>query len=196
MYGSNNDIPNDEFTDTINLLTIDEDFNEIYREMTEFYNDIECVKILSVEVMNKNGEKFNILTENLRDITNISIYYKYIHTPFKMSEGTIQKASKKGNYIENEYWINSLTDFYSDTFMNERTRDRLTRDKIIEIIGRDDFKEVGATTQEMEAVFKKFNIQVRIFNFVNEAIYKYELEKRNHHIKTFYAMVKNNHIYT
>ena len=41
--------------------------------MTEFYNDIECVKILSVEVMNKNGEKFNILTENLRDATNVPI---------------------------------------------------------------------------------------------------------------------------
>ena len=78
----------------------------------------------------------------------------------------------------------------------KKTRNRLTRDKIIEIIGRDDFKEVGATIQEMEAVFKKFNIQVRIFNFVNEVIYKYEPEKRNHHIKTFYAMVKNNHIYT
>ena len=45
--------------------------------------------------------------------------------------------------------------------MNERTRNRLTRDKIIEIIGRTDFMEVGATIQEMEAVFKQFNIQVR-----------------------------------
>ena len=113
-----------------------------------------------------------------------------------MSEGTIQKAIKKGNYIENECWINSLTDFYSDTIMNEKTRNRLTRDKIIEIIGRENFSETGATIREMEAVFKKFNIQVRIFNFVNEIIYKYEPEKRNHHIKTFYAMVKNSHIYT
>ena len=114
----------------------------------------------------------------------------------KISEDTIQKAIKQGNYIKNECWINSLTDFYSDTIMNERTRNRLTRDKIIEIIGRNDFKEVGATIQEMEAVFKQFNIQVRIFNFVNELIYNYNPEKRNHHIKTFYAMVKNNHIYT
>ena len=113
-----------------------------------------------------------------------------------MSEDTIRKAIKQGNYIKNECWINSLTDFYSDTIMNERTRNRLTRDKIIEIIGRNDFKEVGATIQEMEAVFRQFNIQVRIFNFVNELIYKYNPKIRNRHIKTFYAMVKNNHIYT
>ena len=196
QYESNSDTPNDEFYLTRNLLTTDEDFNEVYREMTEFYDDIECIKILSVEEMNKNGEKFNILTENLRDATNVSIYHKYIHTPIKMSEGTIKKAIKKCNYIENECCINSLPDFYSDTIMNEKTRNRLTRYKIIEIIGRKNFSETDATIKEMEAVFKKLNIQVRIFNFVNEAIYKYGPEKRNHHIKTFYAMVKNNHIYT
>ena len=47
--------------------------------------------------------------------------------------------------------------------MNERTRNRLTRNKIIEAIGRDDFKDVGATIQEMKAVFKQFNIQERFF---------------------------------
>ena len=35
-YGSNSDTPNDEFSDTLHLLTTDEDFNEVYREMTEF----------------------------------------------------------------------------------------------------------------------------------------------------------------
>ena len=178
QYGSNSDTPNDEFYVTRNLLTADEDFNEVYREMTEFYDDIECIKILSVEEMNKNGEKFNILTENLRDATNVSLYHKYIHTPIKTSEGTIQKAIKKSNYIENECWINSLTDFYSDTIRNEKTRNRLTRDKIIELIGRKNFSETGATIKEMEAVFKKFNIQVRIFNFVNEVINTYEPEKK------------------
>ena len=95
--------------------------------MTEFYNDIECVKILSVEEMNKNGKKFNILTENLRDATNASIYHKYLHTRIKMSEDIIQKAIKKGNYIENECWINSLTDFYSDTIMNEKNSQQINQ---------------------------------------------------------------------
>ena len=78
----------------------------------------------------------------------------------------------------------------------KKTRNRLTRDKIIEITGRENFSEAGATIKDMEAVFKQFNIQLRIFNFVNEVIYKHEPEKRNHHIRAFYAMVKNNRIYT
>ena len=79
--------------------------------------------------------------------------------------------------------------------MNERTRNRLTRDKVIEIIGRTDFSQKGASIQEMEAVFKTYGIQVRIYNFFTQLIYKYDPPKRNHHIKTLYAMVKNNHIY-
>ena len=44
-------------------------------------------------------------------------------------------------------------------------------------------------------MFKEYNIQARIFNFCNHLIYKHDPEKRNHHVKTFYAMVKNCHIY-
>ena len=88
-----------------------------------------------------------------------------------MSEDTIHKAIKNGNHIENECCINSVTGFCSDTLMNERTRNRLTRDKVIEIIGKEGFHNTGASIQDMEPVFKKFNIQVRIFNFLNELVY-------------------------
>ena len=42
--------------------------------MTQFYNDIEGITILSVDIVNKSGEKFDILTETLRDATNVSIF--------------------------------------------------------------------------------------------------------------------------
>ena len=57
QYGSNSDTTNDEFYDTLNLLTTDKDFDEVKREMTEFYDDFECVKTFSVEEMNKNCKK-------------------------------------------------------------------------------------------------------------------------------------------
>ena len=88
-----------------------------------------------------------------------------------------------------------MYDFYGDTLMSEKSRKRLTKERIIEIIDKSDFNEKGASIADMEKVFKEFNIQVRIFNFCNRLIYKYDPEKRNHHIKTFYAMVKNSHIY-
>ena len=125
-YGIRGDTINNEFSNTLKLLRTEKDFNNYYEQMTAFYDNIDCIKILSVDMVNKDGEKFDILTENLRDATNVSIFHRYIHTPLRMNEDTIHKAISKGNYIENECWINALTDFYSDTIMNERTRNRLT----------------------------------------------------------------------
>ena len=67
---------------------------------------------------------------------------------------------------------------------------------MIEIIGRDDIKVKGITINEIEPVFKEFRISVRIFDYFNRLIYSYNPVVSDHHIKTFYAMVKNNHIYT
>ena len=38
-----------------------------------------------------------------------------------------------------------MTDYYADTIMNERTGKRLTRDKVIEILGRSDFSQRDAS---------------------------------------------------
>ena len=194
-YRLRGDTINDEFFDTLKLLQRDKDFKDDYDYMTQFYNDIECSKVLSVDIVNKSGEKLGILTENLRDATNVSTFSRYIHTPLRMSEDTIQKAISKGNYIENECWINALTDFYSDTSMNEKARNRLTRQKVIEIVGRDNFGETGATIQEMETVFKQFKIPRRIYDCCNKLIYKCDPDINSRRIKPFYAMVKNSHIY-
>ena len=62
--------------------------------------------------------------------------------------------------------------------MNKRTRKRLTREKVIEIIGRDDFSQKGASIQEMQKVFEEYNLQVRVYNFFSHLIYKYDPPKR------------------
>ena len=49
--------------------------------------------------------------------------------------------------------------------MSEKTRKRLTRDKAIEITGRDDFSQRSASIQEMQKVFEEYNLQVRVYNF-------------------------------
>ena len=80
--------------------------------------------------------------------------------------------------------------------MSNKKRNPLTKEKIMEIIGRKDILKNGATINEMDKVFKHFKIQARIFYFFNKHIYKNEPETRNPHIQPFYAMVKNGHIYT
>ena len=189
---------NPEFVNLIKMLEGDEEFKTLVEDLKLHYDNLfDAIKIEQVELVNKAGERFDIMTENLTDAVNVSIYNKYIHTPIIITTNaqTVKDAISKGHYIDNECWINVLTDSYADTVMSERTRKRLTRDKVIEIIGRNDFHEKGASIQEMEAVFKAYGLQVRIYNIFTNLIYKYDPPKRNHHIKTLYAMVKNNHIY-
>ena len=47
----------------------------------------------------------------------------------------------------------------------------------------------------MEAVFKQFKIPCRIYDCCNKLIYKCDPDINSRHIKPFYAMVKNSHIY-
>ena len=91
--------------------------------------------------------------------------------------------------IDNECWINLLADYYADTIMNERTRKRLTRDKVIEIIGRDDFSQRGASIQDMHKVFEENNLQVRVYIFHIWLINMTRLKETTIRIKTLYAMI-------
>ena len=91
---------NPQFTKVINIMKDDEEFAKHVEHLENQEYGLDGIKILSVEMMNKSGEKFDILTENLRDASNVSICHKYIHTPLKMSEDTIQKAIKQGSYIK------------------------------------------------------------------------------------------------
>eukprot|EP00438_Fugacium_kawagutii_P006184 Skav207472 [mRNA] locus=scaffold3545:496284:499559:- [translate_table: standard] len=167
--------------------------------MRVHYDSIGCIKIKSVEVVNDKGEKYNIMNENLTNADeNVSIYHTYIHTSLNPDADTIKRAINKGHYIKNQCWVNCFMDFYGDTLMSDKKKpeNRLTIERISQIIGRDNFTEKGASINEMAQVFKEFGIQARIFTFFNKPILKYDPPKRNHNIKTFYAMVKNFHIYT
>ena len=93
---------NPEFTKLLKLLSDDTEFHNLVQHLQQYYDDLfDCIKITEVELINKNGERFKILTENLRDASNASIYHRYIHTPVHMSEDTIHKAIENGNHIEN-----------------------------------------------------------------------------------------------
>ena len=69
------------------------------------------------------------------------------------------EAIPKGNHIENEGWVSTLTEHYGETLMrHKRTKKKnLTRDKILEIINKSDenFKKHGASNVQMDAVFEQ-----------------------------------------
>ena len=119
------DIPEKEkqnpvYLSLIKLLRTSEEFDNTLDNLTQYYDNMGCIKIRSVEEIKSNGEKVNILNENLREATNVDIYYHYINTPLKTDANTIKKGIEKGHYIDNVCWRNALMDFYSETLMRDK----------------------------------------------------------------------------
>jgi hypothetical protein len=82
--------------------------------------------------------------------------------------------------------------------MKDTKRDVLTRDKIIKMTGKTekDFIEHGASIKDLEQIFIKYRLKVRIFDaFTERMIYRYDPPFPDSHAKPFYCMIKNNHIY-
>lgn len=75
----------------------------------------------------------------------------------------------------------------------------LSRNKLLELLNRteDDIHEYGISINQMEKVFKFFNIPVKLYNFQCQLIYKFEPNDfKNGRRKTiFVAIIKNNHVY-
>ena len=187
-----------EFEEIMGILRKDKDFDNFVKDLTQHYDNLfDAIKIQQVEKISKSGEKFDILKENLTDgLQQVSMYHRYIYTDLNSNLTTLRQAIENSTHVENQCWINSLSDFYQDTLMDYGKRNQLTREKIIEIIGRSDFYSNGASVEEMDKVFKAFKIPARIYNSFNKLIYKHEPEHNKRRIKPFYAIVKNSHIYT
>ena len=128
------------------------------------------------------------------------MYNIYIQTPLDPEFETFKEAINVKHYKENECWFNTITDWYKDTLMGEKRREknRLTKESMLKLMNKteEDFKTNGASIQDMVPVFEHYGIQVRIFNSFIKPIFKHSPTKYNHHIPTLYALVKNNHIYT
>ena len=160
---------------------------------------IACIIIYGADGVDGVSD-FNPNRENLRDATNVSMYHNYIQTPLNLEYETLKEAIKVEHYQDNVCWINTLTDYYKNTLMGDKKREKnkLTRESILKLINKteDDFTTNGASLDDMTKVFEHFKIQVRVYDVFNNLVYQYDPEKRDHHIQTLYAILKNNHIYT
>ena len=160
---------------------------------------VDCIRVYEVDRVDGDTD-FNPKRENLRDATNMSMYHNYIQTPLNPEYETLKEAIKIEHYQDNICWINTLTDYYKNTLMDDKKREKnkLTRESILKLINKteDDFKANGASLDDMTKVFEHYRIQVRVYDVFNNLVYQYNPEKRDHHIQTLYAIIKNNHIYT
>ena len=186
------------------ILRSDDEFDRLMRG--DVINYVKAVRIESIEDVSDVGAKdMDIREERLRDgNSNMSIYHRYIETEIDGEYHTIKEALQNRMYRENECWINAFADTFEGTELMRQKRGKLaktlTREKVLELMNmsEEEFVEKGASINQMEVVFRHFNIPVRLYDFCNQLIYRYDPPKNSTHTKhkNFTALVKNNHIYT
>ena len=158
---------------------------------------IDALKILRARKVD-GGQPSNPRQANLRRSENISMCNTYMYTELDTSKETFMEAIQKGNYVDNQCWLNTLTDYYKDTLMNNKKKEPMSRGMILKLINKteQEFTESGASIDDMIPVFIKYRMRVRIIDQLGKIIYSYSPEMFDRNIRAFYAMVKNNHIYT
>jgi hypothetical protein len=100
-------------------------------------------------------------------------------------------------HYNNECIINAFIDDYAYTLMKDNKRDVLTRENIINMMGKTAtfVIEHGASIRDLEPIFIKYRLKVRIFDAFEKMIYKYGPPCPDFHAKAFYCALENNHIY-
>ena len=109
-------------------------------------------------------------------------------------------AIKNKKHTDGECWINALIDHYEETLMTTKKWEskRMTRDKILKLMKLDEeeFKQNGASIEDMEPVFEEFKLTVRLYNCIGQKIYTYDPLNKNKNITVLFGLIKGNHIYT
>ena len=186
----------DKFNKIVRVLEQDKDMLGLLGTFMGY--GLDAIKIYSATVVDGNGEDYDPKKRKLRNSDNIGIYHRFIETELDPEYETFAEAIRVKHYVKHECWINTLTDFYKDTLMGEKRKQQMTRETVLNLIGttEDEFKNVGASIEDMSKVFREYRITARIYDYMENLIFSYDPPKRDRHYKTFYALVKNDHIYT
>ena len=130
-----------------------------FKRMTNndnFYNYIDAIRIEQIDLLESDDIDYDVFADELTDAKhNVSIYHKYIQTELNPDCLTLKEALKKNKHMDNECWINTLTDHYADTLMRDKRgklAKNLTRDEILKIIDKidEEFKQSGASINMMD----------------------------------------------
>ena len=164
----------------------------------------DAIRIESVELVEADTSNYDEREQSLRESQNISIYYRYIQTEVDADALTIKEALQKKEYKDNECWINALlenfggTDLLREKRQQKNTIPTLSRNKVLELLEmtEEEFINNGASINQMDRVFKFFNIPVRLYNFTGGLIYQHDpKDYEKGRVKMFRGLVKNTHIY-
>ena len=159
-----------------------------------------AIKIVDISDVTNTGGDEDETKRKLKDAGAIGIYNYCVYTDLDVDAEYFVEAIENQNHTEGECWINTLTDHYKDTLMSEKKWEskRMTREKIFKLMNmtEEEFKEHGASVEDMIPVFEEFKLTVRLYNCVGKKVYSYEPERKNKNISALFGLIKGNHIYT
>ena len=159
-----------------------------------------AIKITDIsDITNRGGGEVET-QRNLRDGNEKGMYHFTINTELNIDAEYFVDAIEDQEHTNGECWINLLIDHYKDTLMskNKWESKRLTREKILKLMNKteEEFKENGASVEDMKPVFEEFRLSVRLYNCFSKRVFTFDPDKKNKHNTALYGLIKGNHIYT
>ena len=178
------------FKKVIKTLAQDDDIAEHYKRQNQY---IDAAVIYEADTVEGDIKDYDPKKKNLNNANNIGFFHRHMETELDPEYCTSEEAIKVKYYVENECWINTLNGFYGQ----EKNMKKMTRESILKLIDKtvEEFKSHGASIEDMNKVFKEYAISARSFDVAGNLIFTFDPPKRNHNSKTFFALIKNAHIY-
>ena len=159
-----------------------------------------AIKILDISDVSNTGGSWDETKKKLKDGNEIGMYHYTINTEMDVGSDNLINAIKNKKHTDGECWINTLIDHYEETLMssNKWESKRMTRDKVLKLmnLNEEEFKQNGASVEDMKPVFEEFKLTVRLYNCIGQKIYTYDPDKKNKNITVLFGLIKGNHIYT
>ena len=185
-------------------------FNTLFKRLVEKHPDLKnnsnlkdyttAIKILDISDVSNTGGSGDETKKKLKDGNEIGMYHYTINTEMDVAGDNLVDAIKNKKHTDGECWINTLIDHFEETLMNTKKWEskRMTRDTILKLmnLSEEEFKENGASVEDMERVFEEFKLTVRLYNCIGQKIYTYDPDKKNKNITVLFGLIKGNHIYT
>ena len=83
-----------------------------------------------------DDDPYEHVTELLQEGDKQSFYSTYLETNLQFDKEILEEAIKNDNYIKSECWINALYETYGDTILRKKRQNNITREMILEAIGK------------------------------------------------------------
>ena len=159
-----------------------------------------AIKITDIsDITNRGGGEVET-QRNLKDGNEKGMYHFTINTELNIDAEYFADAIEDQEHTNGECWINLLIDHYKDTLMSKGKWEskRLTREKILKLMNKteEEFKEHGASVEDMKPVFEEFRLSVRLYNCFSKRVFTFDPDKKNKNNTALYGLTKGNHIYT